>query len=444
MTGDTIRGRLRRARTSKILAPFASLVGAQVIGSGLGFVFWVLVARHLEPSWVGIAAAVISAQSLLGTVATLGLGTLLLGEVQLLAPRQQRHLLVTGLGFSALAGAALGLVTVVVTPLLSHGLRLAFGNPWVVTMYVAGTAATAAALVLDQCVLGLGKARLQLWRNLIASILRFPLFALLMSLGASGAWTVVVSWVVPLVISLAFIWRALRMPNSRRSPEERWGEQVRTHARLALHNHALNMSLAAGPLLVPVVGAMVLAPHENAQFMIAWLMASFVFIPPYMLATALFAAQVNESVEAFRASARRTLPAALALSALLCLATWTLSPWLLGIFGGHYVDNSVRLLDLLVLGGLWMVVKDHMVVYARVSGRLVGATQLAICSVLLEVLGAVIGGVQAGPLGLTVGWLSVLALEALVTLPLAWRILLRPRRAEPRHAARALRKGSLK
>jgi O-antigen/teichoic acid export membrane protein len=236
---------------------------------------------------------------------------------------------------------------------------------------------------------------------------------------------VVLSWVTSVVVSVAAAWLMLRLPRGPRRPGERLGALVRVQWRAALHHHALNQSLSAGPMLVPVVAAVVLGPVENAEFAMAWLIATFVFIPPYMLATALFAVSVKRSVGEFRASARHTLPAALALSLSLCAGSWLLGPFVLGILGGYYAAYSAPVLSVLVLGGLWMVVKDHLVAYARVTDQLTWATSLAAVCVALELVGALVGGILGGPVGVAAGWLTMIAVEAAVGTPIAWRVLRR-------------------
>src|SRR5438132_14361150 len=66
---------------SIILVNAGSLVGTTAVTSMLGFVYWWLAARQYPPEAVGFASAAISAMTLLGTFAMLGLGTLLLGEL---------------------------------------------------------------------------------------------------------------------------------------------------------------------------------------------------------------------------------------------------------------------------------------------------------------------------------------------------------------------------
>src|SRR5205085_3208605 len=64
-----------------MLVNSGSLFGTTTVTSMLGFVYWWLAARQFTPEAVGFASAAISAMTLLGTFAILGLGTLLLGEL---------------------------------------------------------------------------------------------------------------------------------------------------------------------------------------------------------------------------------------------------------------------------------------------------------------------------------------------------------------------------
>ena len=61
-----------------------SLVGTTLMTSVLGFAYWWVAARLYAPGVVGLASALISTMTLLGTISMLGLGTLLTGEL----PRQ--------------------------------------------------------------------------------------------------------------------------------------------------------------------------------------------------------------------------------------------------------------------------------------------------------------------------------------------------------------------
>lgn len=417
-----------------IWSPFRSLLTAQLLSAALGLVFWVIVAREVDARDVGVAAAAISAQTLLGIVTVLGYGTMLVSELPRAEPDRQRTMVLRALLVVLVSSVVAAGVVVAVSPYLSANLHAALGNPIGAATFVLGTAGFAWALVVDDACLGVKRSGLQVWRNLVASSLRFPLTAILLVAGFTDAHVLQVCWVLPLLASIPFtLWR-LRLPKpDRTSPP--FLADLRGFLGLALRNHALSLALAAGSQMVPVVAALTLGSVENAEFVIAWLMATFVFLPPYLLATALFAHGANVSEDEFRRSMERTLPAALLLSLMLCVGAWVLGEPVLMIFGGEYSRHSWSILALLVPAGLWMVVKDHLVALWRTQRRFALATRLAGAALVIELVGATAGGIIDGARGLCIGWLTAMGVEMALGVPwlrqafggLHWRLPLRRR-----------------
>lgn len=402
---------------SGIWSPFRSLLLAQVLSAVLGLVFWVLVARLVDAHDVGVAAAAISLQALLGIVTVLGHSTTMLQELPKADPARQRTMIRRSLLVVAVSSTVLSLVLVAVSPLLSSNLEEALGDPIGAVTFVLGTAGFAWALVVDDSALGVKRSGIQVWRNFVASSLRFPLTAVLLLLGFTDAHVLQVCWVLPLVASIPFtLWR-LKLPRGDRSSPPLFTD-IRRFQAIAIRNHLLSLCLAAGSQMVPVVAALTLTSVENAEFAIAWLMATFVFLPPYLLATALFAHGANATEDEFRLSMERTIPPALALSALLCVGAWVLGEPVLLIFGGDYSRHSWAILALLVPAGLWMVIKDHLVVLWRSQRQFSLATRLTGTALLIEVIGAMSGGIVGGARGLCIGWLLAMGVE--MTLGIPW------------------------
>ncbi|MBC9731726.1 oligosaccharide flippase family protein [Nocardioides marmotae] len=434
------------AASEGILGPFRSLLTAQVVGAGLGFLFWVLVARLVPAHEVGVAAAAISTQTLLGLVTSLGLGTLLVAELPVHPPARQRRLVQRSLLAVVLAGLVLGATVAAAAGLLGPNLAEALGHPAGALVFVAGVAAAGCALVLDEATLGLRRSSLQVWRNLLASSLRFPLAAALLLAGTRDALVLQLCWVLPLVVSLLVAASRLRLPRpAADAGGPALGADVATYARPALRHHGLNLAVASGTAMVPVVAGVVLTSVANAELAVAWMLATFAFLPPYLLAVALFAHGANTTTEELRGEMRTTLPAALLLSLTLCLGAWALGRPVLAVFGGEYAAGSYPVLALLVPAGLWMVLKDHLVTLWRVQRRHGLATRLAGAGVLLELTGATLGGVLGGAVGLCAGWLAAMVVEAVLARRwlreafggLAWRLPLPPRRAERAERAEA-------
>lgn len=407
---------MRRRPEHGILAPFRSLLTAQVIGAALGLVFWVLVARLVPAHDVGVAAAAISAQTLLGTLTSLGLGTMLISELPKHDPARQRRLVLRSLFAVTVAAAVIGGVMVALSGLFTSSLREALDNPVGGLTFVLGVAAAGWAIVTDESTLGLKRSGVQVGRNLLASSLRFPITVALLALGLTDSLVLQLCWVLPLVVSVPAALLRLGLPRGDTDrPSLR--HDITSYVGPALRNHALNLSVAAGSQLVPVIAGLTLSSVTNAEFTIAWLMASFVFLPPYLLAIALFAYGANISTEEFRSSMQTTIPASLALSTALVLGAWLLGEPVLRIFGGRYSSQSYEILALLVPAGLWMVFKDHLVALWRTEHKFGLATRLAGGAVVLEVAGAAVGGALYGPIGLCLGWLGAMVVEILVAVP---------------------------
>lgn len=400
-----------------VFGTFGAMLTAQVVGAVLGLLFWIVVARFVDAEQVGIAAAAIAAQTVLGLVGTMGLQTLMMAELPHLEAARRRTMVHAALLASLLAGAAVGLVVVGGHDVLGTTLRRAVEVPGGAVVFVLGAGAASAAHVVDGAAVGVERNAVQVWRNFIASSLRFPLAAALVAVGHRDAVDLQVVWVLPLLLSIVIARLRLQLEplGDAESPLRGRGGY---YARRSLAHHWLTLAISAGSQLVPVLAGLLLMPRDNAAFAIAWMLASFVFLPPFLLATALFAHGASVGIGELRRSMQSTLPAALALSGLLCLGAWVLGKPVLLLFGGDYPDASWLLLSLLVPGGLWMVFKDHLVALWRAQERHVFATVLASLSVVVEMTGATVGGLGWGATGLCAGWLLGCAVSALAALPL--------------------------
>lgn len=421
-------------RDQGVLAPFRSLLGAQSLGTVLGLAFWVLVARTVDAPEVGVAAAAVTTQTLSGLLVSLGLGTHLVAELPAHPVARQHQLLRRSLLVIGLVGSVAGLLLVLTAGplgLLGESLGRAVADPLDAGLMVLGVVGAGWALVVDEATLGLRRSSLQVWRNLCASGLRFPLVGVLLLLGERDSTALQLAWVAPLLLSVGLLVVAVHRDRPSERATDRTGrgdlgprlaEDVRRTARPALRHQGLNLAVAAATQVVPVVAAVALAPADNAEFTIAWRVATVAFLPPYLVAVALYAHGAALDAETFRRTMARTLPAALLLSLGLSLGAVLLGRPGLRVFGEGYADASYLVLCLLVPAGTWMVVKDHLVAWWRAQRAFRLATRLAAASVVLEVGAASVGAVAGGAPGLALGWLAGMALSAV----LGWRWWSRP------------------
>jgi len=403
-----------------IVSNAGSLAGTTAVTALLGFVYWGIAARHFSPEAIAVASAALSAMLLLGTLASLGWGTLLIGELPR-QPERQGALLTTAILVTATVGAVLGVLFAVFGPIFFVRLRAFSADVWVVGLFSSGVSLTAATLVLDQAVIGMLRGSFQFWRNLVFSASKLG------AVIACGIWwtqkngvTIYGTWTMGIVVSLvALLGIALRAGSSVRvwRPEVRVAREL---SRKALDHHILNLALQMSPLILPLLATNLLAANASAGFYIALIIANGVSVLPYALSVVLYAVGDADRVllaQKVRLTVSLSLFAAVASNVFLLFG----GPVILALFGHSYRLEGVTILTILVLGIFPLLVKDHFVAIRRIQGRVLQTAILAVTGGVSEVVFAAVGGYLHGATGLASGWLLALCIEAVLMVGVVFR-----------------------
>ena len=277
-----------------MLGPSASLVGTTVVTSALGFAYWWAAARMAPIHEVGAATAVISSVTLLGVIGMFGFGTMLIAE----AGRCRGAM-------GSLIATSLLTVTVLATALaavswaalrFSHGaIGADMASPWVAAGFITGVALTAAGMVLDQALVGIRASSVQFYRNSYFSVVKLALLVLLaVAVGGHSQVTMVWAWVAGIAISMVATAGHLAARGHRLAQPVRLSS-LQGRGVMTFHHNTLNLSLSLPRLGLPLLVASLLGAHATAAFYEAWMIASFLYILPTHLSTALFAVAVGDS-----------------------------------------------------------------------------------------------------------------------------------------------------
>lgn len=413
------RGPVARVLASgfgRIAGISASLVGTQALTSVLGLLFWAIAARQFVTTEVGVAGAAVAMMMLLGALGSLGLGTVLIARLPSTALEDRRVLVRTCLAAAGTAGTVLGLVVPALAVHVFGAANLApiGGSIWPLLGLALGTGLTSVVMVLDQAVLTIGLGTLQLERNTAASAAKVVALLALGLAGVPGGMTIFLAWTIGNLVSLPIVsWRTRggRAAGAHRRLVE--PALLRGIGRLAVSHHALNVSIQAALQLLPVLVVVLVSAQANAAFNSAIMLSGFVFALPYAVSVGLFAAARGEETEVVRRM-RLTIPFGLAVSAAADIVIFPLAGPVLHLFGPQYAADGTVLLRLVVLAGIPFVVKDHFIALRRVQGRTTQALVVTVAFLVAELAAATIGALAGGAVGLIVGWLGVLAVEALV------------------------------
>jgi O-antigen/teichoic acid export membrane protein len=406
-----LRARLRNLANRDLMISAASMIGTTAITAGLGFVYWWLAARLFSQEAVGYASALISAMGLLGTIGVVGMGTLLIGELPR-RPEQRAPLITTALTVAGGVSAILGIIFAIVAPLVSAELGALAGGGSTILLFTAGVVLTAVTLVLDQAMIGLLRGELQLWRNaLFAGGKLIVLWLAGFWAAGSGGMPIYTTWTLgnlASIIGMALI--AAMVGVQIRISRPRW-DVIQQLPSAALGHHALNLALQLPALALPVIVTTILSAALNASFYMSWLLLHLVFAIPYTLTTVLYAVGVGGRA-ALAHKIRLTLGLAIALGVLSNVVLWIGADIFLGVFGPTYAEQAGGSLRIMGLGVFPLIIKDHFVAIQRVHERIPRTAALAALGSALELGGAAIGASINGLIGLSIGLVLALCVEA--------------------------------
>lgn len=407
-----------------LLSNAGSLFGTTILTAGLGAVYWAVAARIFPATAVGLAAAAISAMILMGRVATLGLGTVLMGELSQ-HEGSERGLIYSATTISAVAGVVLGAVFIVAAGSVAPGLS-PLRMPAGIILFTIGVASTGAGFVLDQAFIGLLRGGIQLLRNAVASVAKLLVLILIAWIGFGfvprDGVSLFLTWVAGGVLSMAVI---LAVPRSavHGKATPLWHVPAGL-AGLALRHHLLNLSILAPGLLLPLLVTTVMSAEANAYFYIAYTIASLGWAVPAALAIALYASGARD-IEALTARVRLAFWVCIAAGVAFNLVVLVAAGPLLAIFGAPYAERAGTLLRLLSLGIFPLIINSLYVPIARLERRFLQGTILMVAGMLVGFFFVVVGARASGLDGIGVGWLIGACIAALPLLPAVVRVAVR-------------------
>jgi O-antigen/teichoic acid export membrane protein len=417
-------GRILKGGLGTIVSNSSLLMGSSLLIALTGSVYWWLAARYFPAPTIGLASVAIATMQLLGAVGTLGLGTLLVGELH---GRAVEPLLGSALSLAALASGLLGGLVALLTPILTSPGGSPGERALTIGLFAAGVSLTGFTLVLDQALVGLLQTKLQLLRNGIFASTRVVTLLLIgvWAVGKSehgSALLIYSSWLVGHLIALGCLGALALRAGVRLARARPRIAALRGLGRRSLQHHLLNLILQAPDFLLPLLVAALLSPTSAGYFYIVVKVAALLWLLPYALASVLFALSAAQP-EAMDRHLRQTLAISILGGVVGNLVLLVAADGLLGLFGQAYVEQGATSLRLLGLAVFPLTIIEHYIVLMRVRRTLVGATWLMGAASMLQLLAAAAGCRMGGLEGMISAWLGVLFLEMAVLLPTVLRAL---------------------
>ncbi len=401
-----------------LVANAGSLFGTSLLTAGFGAIYWAIAARIVPAPELGAAAAAFSAMALLGRVATVGLGTVLIGELPAHAGNE-RGFIYGAIAVAGTVGAVLGVTFIAIAVWVAPDLS-GIATPVGIAIFAGGVASTAAAFVLDAAFIGVRRPALQFSRNVLAAAVKLLVLVVVgVTVAAIDAPILLLGWVAGTVASLAPLAAIARSPGQS---TRRGHRQLPTGlGHLALRHHALNLSILAPGLLLPVVVTAVLSSEANAYFYIAFTVAGLGLAIPNSLSTALYAAGARDGAalrDRVRLSFGLCVVAAIGVNAFVLVG----AELVLSIFGVRYAQEAGVALRLLTLSMFPVTIIGLYVPIARIQGRFLRASLIMLAAMVAQFLSVTLGARTWGLDGVAIGWLVGTTVTSAALIPTVWRV----------------------
>ncbi|OLT04417.1 hypothetical protein BJF90_22500 [Pseudonocardia sp. CNS-004] len=176
-----------------------ALILSSAITSGLGLLFWLVAARLYDPGTVGLNSTLLSAMTLLGTVAQLNLGNALLRFVPV-AGRGTHRLVALCYVVAVVAAAAAGGVFALGARWWAPELVDAFGAADVLVFFAVATPVWTMFVMQDYVLPAIKRAAAVPVENLVFSVLKL---VFLTGAAALGLWSgIALSWLAATAVTV--------------------------------------------------------------------------------------------------------------------------------------------------------------------------------------------------------------------------------------------------
>jgi len=329
------------------------IMSSSVIGSALGFFFWLVVYRSFRPDDVAVAVALFQTTTFVSTLGLFGLGV---GLIRFLPAEENKvHLVNACLTIGGIASLIAAAVFIVGIDVWANKLDFILSTPIYWIAILATTTALAFAPIIDQTGFAMRRADLITWRTLIFALLKIP-FALVFAtiVATNGRLGVFMALAIPMTIAvgvegLYFLPRVL--PGFRPRPTTNF-EGIRPMVHFSLGNYAASAIGASAGMLLPLMVLQVLTKDDVNFFYIASVVAAILSIIPGAAFTS-FYAEASQKNANRHLDERRAILLSLVLLIPGILVMWVFARFMLELFGDpKFADGAIGPLRILVFAAI--------------------------------------------------------------------------------------------
>jgi O-antigen/teichoic acid export membrane protein len=356
---------IRRLRQDHMMRSSLYLMSNSGLQAGFGFMFWIISAHLFSAADVGKASALISATTVIGYLALLGLNN---GIGRYMPTAHDRNSLTTSaLALVGISACVIAICYAYLTPALAPELAFITRNPALTVGFALLTASAAVNILTDSIFVATRKAGYTVFVDgIVAGISKLSFAVALTGAGAYGLFLAsALGTAMAALASLGLIYTIMRT----RISLQRAVATLKRLLRFSSANYIGNILNMLPTLVVPVIALDRLGAPKAAYYFIVYQVVSILYAAALAIDQTFLAEGSHENAN-ISALARRSLRILVVLCLPATVVLILISRWLLVAFGGQYYTNGFPSFLLLAIATGPITAVYWCVTILRLTGRL--------------------------------------------------------------------------
>jgi len=327
------------------------LMANTVVTSGLGFFFWMVVARFYTEAEVGWGSAIISVISLLAMLSVPGFGSSIIRFLP--KAEKPQELINSCLTISGALAVVLAVIFIAGLDIWSPALAFIKRNIIFAVAFVFFVLAQTLYGAIASVFIARRRADFTLYKSAIFSLLKIPLPILMViffhTFGIAASWGIASA--VALAVALFFFVPRVQ-PHYKPVPSLNLGI-IGSMWRYSGGSYFARIFDSAPALILPIMVVNLLGAEQNAYFYVTWIIATLLFSIPRAVAQSLFAEGAHFEEDLWRNVVKSLRFVFMILVPAVILAL-LVGKWLLLLFGEGYSESGLMLFRVLCLSSLFI------------------------------------------------------------------------------------------
>lgn len=413
------RKELKQHLKDSLYRNYYYLMANSIIGSGLGFFFWIVVARFYDASDIGLAVALISSAGIVTSISRFGMD---FSIIRFLSNKKDKGLFInTCLTVVGIATILISIVFLVSIDIWAQKLNFVKDSTLYTFAFIVFTTIFGLLTILTNVFIALRNAKYTLLQNTIFACLKIPLPIFLAPIfatfGIFGSWGI--SMTIAFLISI-FLFSRKVIPSYIPYPVIR-KEIINEILHFSGGNYIINLLGSALTSILTLIILHFLTPEDNAYFYVTFAIASLLFVIPGELSRSLFA-EGSFKEETFIPNLKKAIKHAYLLLIPSIAFILIFGDKLLLLFGKDYSTRGHLLLSILAISGVFITLNSFYTVYLRVKLRIAELIIITIATVLATLGIFYFLILKLGILGVGLSYLIVQSVISGYVLVRFWRL----------------------